>query len=355
MEKRIANVKQLLTKHNLDAILVSSKANKFYLNALTGSGVKVLITKDHCYQIMDGRYINEAKKMTTAYENIVYEQGASYLEVVKKIIGEKTLGIEANHTLTKEYLSFKQAKINVFLLDNELEQIRACKDEFEIKTMQKACQITDEVFLEVLKKIHVGMSELELLSLIQYLALNKGASKMAFEPIVASGFRSAMPHGRATTKKFAPHEFITIDFGVVYQGYQSDMTRTISLGEPSLELRKIYDTVLTAQKAGIAYIKEGLTGQKVDAYVREIIKKNGFVKYFTHGLGHGMGIGDGELPLLNSRSQTVLKEGMVMSCEPGIYVPDVGGVRIEDDVLIRNGVGVALNKAPKDLIILEVK
>ena len=229
------------------------------------------------------------------------------------------------------------------------------KDEEEIALVQKACDITDQIFMEAISTIHIGMKEYELSAFLQYLALKNGASGMAFDTIVASGQRGAMPHGRPTDKPFAEHEFITIDFGIVYQGYQSDMTRTVCIGTPDPEVKKIYDIVFEAQCAGVEFIKAGIRGKDVDDYVRSIISNHGYGEYFTHGLGHGMGMGDGELPVLNQRSETILEEGMIMSCEPGIYVPGIGGVRIEDDVLIRNGVGVALNHTPKTLIQLEVK
>lgn len=354
MEQRIEKIKNILYEKNIDGILIKSKSNKIYIGALTGSGVKVLVTKDNCYQIMDGRYINEANNNTRGFTNIVYKQGDSYLEVVKEKLGEKSiLGIEVNHTLLKEYLDIKNSELNIYLLENELEKIRECKDNTEIEIMKEACKITDDVFKEAIKNIKVGMTELQLAALIQYLSLCNGATSMAFDNIIASGERGAMPHGRPTNRAFKENEFITIDFGIIYKGYQSDMTRTVCIGEPKPELKEIYDVVLEAQEAGVKYIQEGRKCSDVDKHVRDIITKAGFGEYFTHGLGHGMGIGDGEFPVLNSKSDTILREGMAMSCEPGIYIPNLGGVRIEDDVVIQNGIGVALNKTPKSLIILE--
>ena len=356
METRIQKFRTILEEKNVDAILLKSKTNKKYIGALTGSGVKVVITKDHVYQVMDGRYINEAKETTTGFENIVFNQGDSYLKAVKEVMnGKLRLAVEASQVLVNEYKSMLAHGFDLTLLDGELEFARRCKDDQEIALVQKACDITDKIFAEAIKEIHVGMKEYELSALLQYLAILNGASGMAFDTIVASGERGSMPHGRPTDKEFKEHEFITIDFGITYQGYQSDMTRTVCIGEPNPEVKKIYDIVKEAQQSGVDFIKEGVTGQQVDAHVREFIASKGYGEYFTHGLGHGMGMGEGEFPLLNQRSTTVLEERMMMSCEPGIYVPGVGGVRIEDDVLIRNGKGVPLNHTPKDLIILEVK
>lgn len=354
-ERRIDNIRRILIDYNVDAILIKSKNNKRYIGALTGSGVQVLITADCVYQLMDGRYINEARETTEGFEHIVYQQGEGYLPSVKEFIQGGKLAIEANQILVKEYLKLEQAGIPLVLLDNELEIARKIKDADEIALIQTACDITDAIFKEAIASVHVGMKEYELSALLQYLAIKNGASGMAFDTIIASGTRGAMPHGRPTAKPFAEHEFITIDFGITYQGYQSDMTRTICIGTPDPAVKKLYDVIQHAQAAGVAFIKAGVTGKEVDAYVRGIIAEAGYGDYFTHGLGHGMGMGDGELPVLNQRSETVLEEGMIMSCEPGIYVPGVGGVRIEDDVLIQNGIGVALNHTSKELMQLEVK
>lgn len=352
---RVEKIRHILHEISVDGILIKSKNNKRYLGALSGSGVQVLVTKDCVYQMMDGRYINEAKDTTSGFENIVYEQGSGYLPCVQDIIGKKRLAIESNQTFAKEYIAIMNGGFDVVLLDSELEVARKNKDKEEIVLVKKACEITDQIFMEAISTIKVGMKEYELSALLQYLAIKNGASSMAFDTIVASGVRGAMPHGRPSDKTFQEHELITIDFGIVYQGYQSDMTRTICIGTPYPKMKEIYDVVYKAQCAGVKYIKEGLRGCDVDAYVRFIINDAGYGEYFTHGLGHGMGIGDGELPVLNQRSTTLLEEGMIMSCEPGIYIPGVGGVRIEDDVLIQDGDGVALNHTTKELIQLEVK
>lgn len=353
--KRIEKIRQLLEEKHVDALVIKSKANKIYLQALTGSGVKVLITKDRLIQIMDGRYVNEANMKTKQFESVVISQGEDYFDAVKKIVGEGLVAFESSQLLASEYLKMNEKGLKIHLLDNELEVIRKNKDELELEYIRKACEVTDNIFAEVVQSIRVGMSENDISALIQYLAIQQGASGMAFDTIVASGERGCLPHGRPTDRKIMEHDFITIDFGIILDGYQSDMTRTICVGTPKPELKKIYDIVLEAQCAGVDYIKAGVTGKEVDQHVRKIIEDYGYGEYFTHGLGHGMGIGEGELPVLNQRSQTILEEGMVMSCEPGIYIPGLGGVRIEDDVCIVNGRGIALNKTTKQLIQCEVK
>ena len=248
----------------------------------------------------------------------------------------------------QEYRAFSE-EFAVEIWSHQLQEIRAIKSAEEIQLIRNACALTDEIFTELVPEIKIGMPENELGALIHYLSLKKGASAMAFEPIVASGPRSALPHGRPTERAFEQGDFITIDFGIVLNGYQSDMTRTVMLGEADNELQTIYQVVKEAQQAASDFIREGVIGQEVDAVARKIITEAGYGDYFSHGLGHGIGMG-GDVPILNPKSQMVLKENMVMSVEPGIYLPGVGGVRIEDDVVIQNGIGVALNHTTKGLV-----
>ena len=354
MDNRVKKIIDLIEEKGVDALLIKGKNNKRYIGALTGSGVYVLITKEKKYQILDGRYTDEADKKTSGFIKRVVSQG-SYIENIIELLEEmniKNIAIESQTMSIQEYILLDKAGFNINLITNELGKVRAVKSKEEIELIKKACEITDEVFSEVISEIKEGMTELEVSALLQYHALKKGASGMSFEPIVVSGERGAMPHGRPTTKKLKKNEAITIDFGVVYQGYQSDMTRTISIGKPPKIIQEIYDVVLKAQLSAIESIKEGMKASDIDKIARQIIENHGFGDYFDHGLGHGIGLGDGEVPTLNPRSDDILTEGMVMSCEPGIYIPDVGGVRIEDDIVIIDGKGISLNKTSKDFIIL---
>lgn len=354
MDYRVEKIRDLIEKRDVDALLIKGKNNKRYIGALTGSGVYVLITKENKYQIIDGRYIDEANKKTSGFINKVVSQG-SYIPSIIELLQElniKNIAIESQAMSIQEYILLQKAGFDISLITNELGKVRAVKSKEEIELIKKACEITDEVFSLVISEIKEGMTELEVSALLQYHALKKGASGMSFEPIVVSGSRGAMPHGRPTNKKLKKNEAITIDFGVVYEGYQSDMTRTISIGKPPEIIQQIYDVVLKAQLSAIDAIKEGMKASDVDKVARDIIQESGFGNYFNHGLGHGIGLGDGEVPTLNQKSDDILTEGMVMSCEPGIYIPDVGGVRIEDDIVIIDGKGVSLNNTSKEFIIL---
>lgn len=350
--ERVAKIQDLLLERNLEAVLIKNKENKHYFGSLGGSGIYLLVTPVAGIQFFDGRYRQEIKEQTNNFLNVEVPQG-SYLPAILAYLkqqGLKDIAIEGAGLSLQEYLQLAEA-VNVTVWAEELLTIRSIKSPDEIEKITAACQLTDEVFSELLPKIHVGMTENELGAWIHYLALKKGASKMAFEPIVASGNRGALPHGRPTKRKFQQGELITIDFGVVLEQYQSDMTRTVALGQPTNQLLEIYELVKKAQAAAVAAIAPGKTGSHIDAVARKIIDEAGYGTAFSHGLGHGIGLG-GDLPILNPASEKVLAEGMVMSCEPGIYLPEIGGVRIEDDVVLSNGRGIPLNQTTKELLIV---
>lgn len=356
MAKHIDRIQNCLSQNQADAVLLKSKTMKKYLDTMTGSGCRVLITRKNGYLLLDGRYYEEAKQKE--HDLVIILTNDINREIVK-IMKENdlhALALENSETSVKEYKYFEKEDFDVILLDDEIARMRIIKDEEEIRRVQEAVDLTDMIFEKVKNEIHAGMTENEISALLQYHAIANGAQQMSFDTIVSSGERTALPHGRPTNRKVGLHEPIMIDFGIQYNNYQSDMTRMLFIGEPTKEMRHIYDTLLKAQTTALEAIAAGKTGMEVDAVARKIITDNGYGEYFCHGLGHGIGIGDGsELPSLNQTSDTVLEEGMMMSCEPGIYVPGVGGVRIEDDVLIRNGKGVALNKTPKELCILKEK
>lgn len=347
---RIEKIQQLLTELEKDAIIIKNRENKKYFGSLGGSGIYLVVTPSSQVQFFDGRYRQEIKDLTDGFENVEVPQ-SSYLPMIFEWLqqqGVNRLAIEPNGLSIQEYRSFSET-FDVEIWSSQLQELRAIKSIEEIQLIKNACAMTDEIFAELLPEIKVGMQENELGALIHYLSLKKGATAMAFDPIVASGPRSALPHGRPTKRAFEQGDFITIDFGIVLDDYQSDMTRTVMLGEASQELQTIYRVVKEAQQAASDFIREGVTGQEVDAVARKIITDAGYGEYFSHGLGHGIGMG-GDVPILNPKSQMVLKENMVMSVEPGIYLPGIGGVRIEDDVVIQNGVGVALNQTTKELL-----
>ena len=360
MAKRIQKMQKFLIDKKLDALLIKSKTMKKYMDTLTGSGCQVLIMKDAAYLIVDGRYITEANEREHDLQIILHaphKTGRNYLGTVEELMkqhGCTSLGVEANQMLIKEYRQVEELGVEVCLLGDEIAKIRIQKDDEEIAIMQEAVDITDEIYARVLKELYIGMSEYEISALLQYFAIKAGAQQMSFDTIVGTGERSAMPHGRPTNRKIKAHEPILMDFGIQYKNYQSDMTRVAFFGKPQPEIEKIDHIVLQAQLAGIDAMKTGALACDVDKAARDIITQAGYGDYFDHGLGHGLGIGDGdEYPILNEKGDVILDEHMMMSCEPGIYLPKVGGIRIEDDVVIIDGIGQAMNKTTKDMIILK--
>lgn len=349
---RIEKLQQLLADEGKDAVIIKKRENKLYFGSLGGSGIYLVVTPSSAIQFFDGRYRQEIKDKTAGFENIEVPQG-SYLPSIFgyfQKVGIKEVAIEPDGLSIGDYIKVAEA-CQVTIWQSQLTGLRAIKSADEIAKIQRACAVTDEIFAEMLPEIKVGMQENELGALIQYLSLKKGATAMAFDPIIASGPRSALPHGRPTQRAFQEGELISIDFGIVLEDYQSDMTRTVALGKLNPQLQEIYDVVKAAQQAASDFVKAGVTGQEVDAVARKIITEAGYGEYFSHGLGHGIGMG-GDVPILNPASQMVLAENMVMSVEPGIYLPEIGGVRIEDDVWIHEGVGVPLNKTTKELLIV---
>lgn len=353
----IERVRKQLAASGVDAMLIKSATMKKYLRTLAGSGCKVLVTRERAYLILDGRYAIEAREREHVLEIIEHEQGADYLAVVHDLLsrlGAETLGVESDQVSVGEYLHAGSLGLNLVLLDDEIPLIRIIKDSDEISAVERACNLTDEIFEDAVSELRIGMTECEISALLHYHALRRGAQRMSFDVIVGSGPRSALPHGRPTMRAVAEHDAVLMDFGIQYENYQSDMTRVVFMGEPDPEMRRIYDVVLEAHLAGIAAMRPGAVAEDVDAAARRVIEAAGYGECFTHGLGHGIGIGDGnEWPLLRPGSKTVLAEGMIMSCEPGVYVEGLGGVRIEDDVLIEHDGGRPLNATPKGLRVID--
>ena len=365
MAKRINKIQEFLDEKDIDALLIKSKTVKKWMNTMTGSGCQVLITKEHGYLIVDGRYITEAKEKEHDLEIILHNPhltGRNYLGTVEEILKKencKTLGVEAYQVLVKEYHEIEKLGIEVLLLDQEIAHLRIVKEDEEIEAMKKSIAITDEIYQKVIEHIHLGMSEYEISALVQYYSIASGAQQMSFDTIVATGERTALPHGRPTSRKVKAHEPIMIDFGIQYQNYQSDMTRMCFIGEPDPKIKEIYDVVLKAQLAGLGAIKAGAKGKDVDKAARDVIEAAGYGEYFNHGLGHGLGIGeDGEGPTLNSKSETVLQEHMMMSCEPGVYVPGKYGIRTENMLICKkwqqNEYGAFLHFEPLTLVPIDL-
>lgn len=344
-----------LPEYGLDAMLLNSEPGEYYAVGFHGEG-NVVVTAQGCFYFTDSRYIEAANHLITSAEIAMTGRSRNYRAMVQEVVDRcriRKLGFEEGYLSVADYNLWKEGLTAELVPAQKLvDALRAAKDDGEIALMTKAQEITDRAFSEILKFIQPGMTEQEIAAKLQYDMLRFGAEKMSFDPIVVSGPNGSLPHGIPSAKQVQQGEFITMDFGCKYGGYCSDMTRTVALGEPTGEMRKVYQTVLEAQLAGIAVTKAGVPGKSIDAAARKVIEDAGYGEYFGHGYGHSLGIEIHESPNANTRDETLLPVGAVVSAEPGIYLPGKFGVRIEDVTVLTADGCMVLTKSPKELIIL---
>ena len=344
-----------LPEYGLDAMLLNSEPGEYYAVGFHGEG-NVVVTAQGCFYFTDSRYIEAANHLITGAEIAMTGRSRNYRAMVQEVVDRcriRKLGFEEGYLSVADYNLWKEGLTAELVPAQKLvDALRAAKDDGEIALMTKAQEITDRAFAEILKFIQPGMTEQEIAAKLQYDMLRFGAEKMSFDPIVVSGPNGSLPHGIPSAKQVQQGEFITMDFGCKYGGYCSDMTRTVALGEPTGEMRKVYQTVLEAQLAGIAVTKAGVPGKSIDAAARKVIEDAGYGEYFGHGYGHSLGIEIHESPNANTREETLLPVGAVVSAEPGIYLPGKFGVRIEDVTVLTADGCMVLTKSPKELIIL---
>ena len=354
MMARVEKLRELMKENNLQGFLVTSPYNLRYLTNFTGTTGLAMITLDKAFFITDFRYTEQAAEQATGF-TIVKNTGHIFDEVahlaerlqLDNLAFEETQVSFADYSLLEEILPCELVPVMGLI-----EELREVKDEEEVAIIEKACAIADQGFAFVLEMIKPGMTEIEVANQLDFFMRSKGASGVSFETIVASGLRSAMPHGVASHKVIEKGELITLDFGCYYEGYVSDMTRTFAIGSIQPKLKEIYDIVLEAQLKVLAEAKPGLTGIQLDAIARDHIASYGYGDAFGHSTGHGIGLEIHEGPNVSFRADKQFVPGNVITDEPGIYLPGIGGVRIEDDLLITAEGNRVLTHAPKELIIL---
>jgi Xaa-Pro aminopeptidase len=353
MKERVSSLRQLMSANRLDGVFAYSNENRRYLSGFTGSTGYVVIGNNITEFITDFRYMEQAAKQCKGFEVAI--QSNNLMEKIAEVLrkdGIRRLGIEEDFMTVSFCEDLKRALPGIELIParNIFAKLRVVKDASEIENIKKAASIADEAFKHMLSYIKPGMRETEVALELEYTMKKKGASATSFDSIVASGVRSSLPHGVASEKIIENGEFLTLDFGCVYNGYCSDMTRTVFIGKATEKHRRIYDIVLKAQVGALKGIKPGVSGKYVDKIARDIITNEGFGEYFGHGLGHGVGLAVHEDPRLSILGENILEAGMIVTDEPGIYIPDFGGVRIEDLVLVTETGAVSLSKSPKELI-----
>lgn len=355
MIERINRLREMLEEHQVDCFIVTNDSNRRYMTGFTGSSGAVLITEQQAVFITDFRYVDQALEQTQGYEIVKHvgpigETIGQELERLKV----KRLGFDQDHVTFGTYRGYQERfSAELIPLSGTVEKLRMIKDQGELEQIRKAVQIADETYTHILKFIKPGLTELEVANELEFHMRKLGASSSSFDMIVASGARSALPHGVASSKVIAKGDFVTLDFGAVYNGYISDMTRTFAVGEPSEQLKEIYEICLQAQLRGVEQIKAGMTGKEADALCRDYIVSKGYGDHFGHSTGHGIGLDVHEGPALSVKGDLVLEKGMVVTVEPGIYLSGIGGVRIEDNLLITDTGNEVLTQSTKELIIIE--
>ena len=351
----IAKITAQLPEHGLDAMLVTSAPGERYAVGFEGEGW-VLVSRDGARYSTDGRYIEAARQQVTGAEIVLTERGQSHLALAREEIrrrGLKRVGFESGRVSADELGRWKDSlPCELVAAQGLLDGLRATKDEEELARMRQAQRITDEAFREILNFIRPGLTEQEVAARLVYELLRRGGRRVSFDPIVAAGANGSMPHAVPGETVIQPGMFVTMDFGCVYEGYCSDMTRTVAVGQPTDEMERVYHTVLEAQRAGIAAARAGVTGSEVDRAARQAIQQAGYGSFFSHSFGHSLGLEIHESPNASPSEQTVFPAGAVISAEPGIYLPGHFGVRIEDVLVLREGGCEDITQAPKNLIVL---
>jgi len=353
---RIKNLEEKLIENNINGFIVSKPENIFYLTGFSGEGIAI-ITGQKNHIITDFRYIEQARYEATGFEIVEMKPGVSaFLRAYElaKELDLKNIGIESCSLTLKEYEELVANFKNIAVIKTEglVEELRTIKDNNEISLIKAAQEITDKAFEHILTFIKPGVRELDLVAELEYFLKKSGANKTAFETILISGPKTSLPHGVPSDRKLQQNDFVTIDFGACFNGYCSDMTRTVIIGRPSEEHLSIYNTVLDAQIKALELIRPGLKGKDVDKVAREYITEKGYGNYFGHGLGHGVGLEIHEAPRLSPNGENVLLPGMVVTVEPGIYIENFGGVRIEDMVVLTENGCEILTCSEKHLICL---
>ena len=339
----------------VDGLLLTSRYSRHYGAEFDIAEGAAIVTKKGSRYFTDSRYIESAQNGIQNFE-VICVDGIGYNKLLNDAIadfGVTTLGFEENYLTVAEFMGYeKNLNAKLVPFHKEISGFRAVKEEWELEHMRKAQAIADKAFAEVLPRIRVGMTELELQAELIYCLYKNGGQGLSFDPIVVSGPNSSMPHGVAGERKIQEGDFITLDFGVLYNGYCSDMTRTVAVGYATEEMQKVYNTVLQAQLAGLAVTRAGVPGKDIDGAARQVIVDAGYGPYFGHGYGHSLGLEVHELPSPNARNDQPMPLHAGASAEPGIYLPGKFGVRIEDCVVYTEDGYENLASSPKNLIIV---
>ncbi len=353
---RLAKLRQMLSEYSLDAMLVTNATNRRYLSGFTGSAGALLITSTAQLITTDFRYYEQVAEQAGDFTLLKIETGQKFTDVLPELIKKgaaRRIGFESDSVSYAQFQTWRsvveKAEVDVewMMGRGAVESIRMVKDEAEIEAIKAAIALSDAAVEHIREWIEPGMSEKEVAWELEVFMRTNGAEKTAFDIITAGGTNGAKPHAQPSARLIQEGEPIVMDLGACLNGYHSDLTRSIYLGEPDDKFREIYDIVLRAQLAAEDAARLGMTGKELDAVARQIIEDAGYGDYYGHGLGHGVGLQIHEKPTCSKRSKDVLEPGMVFTIEPGIYIPEWGGIRIEDIVVMREDGAEVLSRAAK--------
>ncbi|NLV23400.1 MAG: aminopeptidase P family protein [Deltaproteobacteria bacterium] len=350
--KPVEKVRELLVLRGLDAILFTGRANIRYLCGFSGSEGALLVDRDASSFLTDSRYTTQAQEEVRADHLGQYRLPEEGIVARLRERGCGKIGFEGEYLVVSRLEKLRSqagAEVEWVPLAKEMRPLRGVKSDAEIEAIRAAARLNAVAFAEIAAGIHAGVSERELAVELEFALKRRGAEEKAFDFIVASGRRGAMPHGLASQKVLSADEMVTIDFGVRLNGYHSDETVTLALGHPPQRLLEAYDVVLQAHDLALEALRPGQPLKDVDAVARDHIRSRGFGEFFGHGLGHGVGLEIHEFPVLSPRSEDVAEEGMVVTIEPGIYIPGLGGIRIEDMAVVSAHGCDLLTAVPKNL------
>lgn len=345
---RINRVLEHMAKLQVDSVIIKDVTTIRYLTGFTGDSSLLYLDRQQGVLITDGRYTEQARNemYTPTGAHSIWAAAAD----LAKNAQAQVVGFDGAYYSYDDYTVLHELLGETYMQSIDFSDIRMIKDKKELDMLLKAASIADEAFIHLLEDIKPGCTERSLAGRLEYYMRALGSEKASFDTIVASGVRSALPHGMASDKVIEVGDFITFDFGAVYKGYHSDMTRTLVVGLANSWQQEIYTIVEEAQRKGLKAAEAGMTGRELDAIVRDSITACGYGDYYVHGTGHGVGLEIHEMPMINKRGATVLQTGMIFTIEPGIYIPGKGGVRIEDTVVLTEDGARALNGVKKQLI-----
>lgn len=354
LSKRLVSLRRAMAARGIDGMLVIKPENRIYLSGFLGTSAYLVVGQEQAVLLTDFRYVQQAKLQAPDFT--VQKHAPAWTDSLPEVMaaaGVQRLGFEQDFLTYAQYAEMKQfLSVELIPTSDLVETLRQVKDEQEQAYMQQATDIAEAAFAEIVSMIAVGRTEAEIAFDLEFAMRRRGAEGVAFPIISASGPRSSLPHGAPTERMLEAGDFLTLDFGATVHGYRSDMTRTVVVGQPSERQLQIYQIVQQAQLAAEQAVRPGITGKVLDKVARDIITKAGYGQYFGHGLGHGVGLQIHEAPSAGLRGETILQPGMVVTIEPGIYIPDFGGVRIEDMVMVTAAGHHNFNHSSKELIVV---